>query len=144
MKEATKGWTQLRKWSPVGVRKVCFCCYLRRRSLNDTIISWVAHEQRNWFAIELEEIQWWEEYRSIDTSWRNRDWKVCFIFLILDEKVDTMWEGLLGWRVMARFWVHITEMWSSTGSILVSSCRWSMEYKLSSRSRWLRRGQSFG
>ena len=34
---------------------------------------------------------------------------------------------IVGWKSLARYWEHSRDRWSLTGSILVSSCRWSME-----------------
>ena len=52
---------------------------------------------------------------------------VFFIFLIPEGEGTILWEGLLGWIALARYWELIKERWSWTGSILVSSCKWSIE-----------------
>ena len=46
----------------------------------------------------VEEPRWNQEER-----WKNRDGKMCFMFLKSEEEVTTVREGLLGWRVLARF-----------------------------------------
>ena len=49
------------------------------------------------------------------------------MFLISEGDVTILWEGFLCWRAMVKYWKLISERWSWTGSILVSSCRWSVE-----------------
>ena len=48
--------------------------------------------------------------RYVATSWRNREWMVCFMSLIPEEEETRLWEGLLGWRVLARYWEQSKEI----------------------------------
>ena len=36
-------------------------------------------------------------------KWRNRDLRVCFMFLISVGEVKNLWDVLLGWKVLARY-----------------------------------------
>ena len=35
--------------------------------------------------------------------------EACFMFLIPEGEGTTLWEGLLGWRILARYWEHNRE-----------------------------------
>ena len=45
----------------------------------------------------------------------NLDWRVCFLGLGPEGWVTMGWEGCVGRRVLARYWVRRSWRWESTG-----------------------------
>ena len=44
----------------------------------------------------------------------NLDWRVCFLGLGPEGQVTMGWEGCVGCRVLARYWVQRSWRWEST------------------------------